>query len=294
MTMKSIPLAIAMSLVLRITVLVATSIISSGKNMINFLNSLSYKNTINHPGLCQQTTLTSCTCPGYEVVFECAVSGGFATIWQGTALANCGDSRISLRHSQFTREGGYTINRTCGSSRTITGQAVSVVNDTYVSQLTITASQELNDSTIECGGGSNIDIKLISLTSSTGTVLKYCMFTCFNDDNYSILCSIVCVPPPKNVTVSDATTNNITFTFTSPNALQNCPAVHYSIVSDNCGHCPNLTTSNSFSCNFDDSTESQECTITIQTLLCDSLFGTSNESITFSVPGWKLLSSVLQ
>ena len=122
-----------------------------------------------HPGLCQLTTLTSCTCPGYEVVFECAVSGGFATTWHGTALANCGDSRISLRHTVFTREGGYIISRICGSSGTITGQAVSVVNDTYVSHLTVTASQELNGSTIECNGGSTNGTKLISLTSSKDT-----------------------------------------------------------------------------------------------------------------------------
>ena len=97
--------------------------------------------------------VSSCTCPGYEVVFECAVSGGGSTTWQGTALANCDRSRIILRHSEFTKEGGYVINKMCGSSGTITGQAVSVVNDTYLSQLTITASEEVNGSTIECVGG---------------------------------------------------------------------------------------------------------------------------------------------
>ena len=122
-----------------------------------------------HLGLCQLRRLTSCTCPGYEVVFECAVSGNGSTTWQGTALANCDNSRIILRHSEFTREGGYVIRKICGSSGTVTGQGVSIVNDTYVSHLTITASQELNGSMIECNGGSTNGTKLISLTSSKDT-----------------------------------------------------------------------------------------------------------------------------
>ena len=100
-------------------------------------------------------------------MFECAVSGGGSTTWEGTALQECDSSRIILRHSEFTAEDGYMISRMCGSSGTITGQAVSVVNDTYLSHLTITASQEVNGSTIECVGGSSNDIdgRLISLTT---------------------------------------------------------------------------------------------------------------------------------
>ena len=51
--------------------------------------------------------ITTCTCPGSEAVFECAVDGGGATIWQGTALEECAGGRIILRHSQF--ESGYNI-----------------------------------------------------------------------------------------------------------------------------------------------------------------------------------------
>ena len=106
------------------------------------------------------------------------MSGGGSTTWKGTALANCDNSRIILRHSEFTREGGYVIRKICGNSGNITGQAVSVVNDTYVSHLTITASQEVNGSIIECVGGSTNGTKFISLNSSKerGIVHLSCLY----------------------------------------------------------------------------------------------------------------------
>ena len=92
--------------------------------------------------------ISSCTCRGYEAVFECTVFGDGATIWQGTALQQCAGQRIILRHSQF--EPGYNINQTCGSGGPVVGRAVSAVNGSYTSQLTINVSQQLNGSTIEC------------------------------------------------------------------------------------------------------------------------------------------------
>ena len=96
--------------------------------------------------------ITSCTCPGYKAVYECAVAGGGATIWQGTALEECAGGRIVLRHSQF--ESGHNIKRTCGTSSPVVGRTVSVVNDSYTSQLTINISQHLNGSIIECASDS--------------------------------------------------------------------------------------------------------------------------------------------
>ena len=109
---------------------------------------------------------TSCTCPGHEVVFECNATGGAATIWQGSALEECDEGRILLRHSEFTNEDGYVISNTCGSSGQITARTVSVSMSLFVSQLTIIATQQLNGTTVECTDDNTLvyGTRILSLT----------------------------------------------------------------------------------------------------------------------------------
>ena len=108
----------------------------------------------------------SCTCPGHEVVFDCNATGGSATIWQGSALEECDEGRILLCHCQFTNEDGYVISKTCGSSGQITARAVSVSMGSYVYQLTLIASQQLNGTTVECTDESSLvyGTRILSLT----------------------------------------------------------------------------------------------------------------------------------
>ena len=109
-------------------------------------------------------TLSSCICPGYEVAFECVVTddGAFATIWSGTALDHCSNERIILRHTQFNQS-GYGITQTCGDSGPIIGCAVSVVSDSYTSQLIVNVSHSLLGANVECisDRGSRVGIKQI-------------------------------------------------------------------------------------------------------------------------------------
>ena len=115
------------------------------------------------------TTLSSCICPGYEAVFECVVTGSGATIWSGTAFDNCTNinDRIILLHSRFNQR-GYNINDTCGDGGQIIGHAVSAVNNSYISQLTINITQSLIGANIVCArqsnGESHVGKKQIQLT----------------------------------------------------------------------------------------------------------------------------------
>ena len=120
------------------------------------------------------TTLSSCVCLGYEAVFECVVTGGGATVWRGTALNHCPNERITLLHSYFNQI-GYNISDTCGDIGQVIGHAVSVVNDSYTSQLVVNVSQNLIDANVEfeCAkqsdGESHIGRERIQLT--TGTII---------------------------------------------------------------------------------------------------------------------------
>ena len=65
--------------------------------------------------LSEGTVLTSsCICSGQEAVFRCTIDGGVTTVWRGSALENCSDGSITLRHSQFGNQ--LTVNKTCGTT----------------------------------------------------------------------------------------------------------------------------------------------------------------------------------
>ena len=121
------------------------------------------------------TTLSSCICPGYEAVFECVVTSGGATIWSGTAFDRCSSDRITLRHNPFINQPGYSISQNCGDSGPIIGRAVSVVNDSYTSQLIINVSQSLIGTNVDCGSdnGSHVGTKQILVTTGTCIIYYY-------------------------------------------------------------------------------------------------------------------------
>ena len=114
---------------------------------------------LNHLEGGELTTLNSCICPGYEVVFECVVTGDGATIWSGTALDRCSSDRIILRHSQFNQF-EYSLDQTCGDSGPIIGRAVSVENDSYTSQLIVNVSQSLIGTNVKLGVQVTVDLLL--------------------------------------------------------------------------------------------------------------------------------------
>ena len=84
------------------------------------------------------------SCPGDALTTECAIMGDGATVWLGTAF-QCKDSsnEILLLHRLFGES--YSYIHTCNN-----GAALGVVNDSYISQLNVTVSLELNNTTVVC------------------------------------------------------------------------------------------------------------------------------------------------
>ena len=89
------------------------------------------------------------SCPGNVLTTECVITGGGTTIWRGTAFQCDSNNRefISLRHSQFLESS--KPEGTC-SNGAIVARTLGVVNGSYVSQLNVTVSPELNNTTVEC------------------------------------------------------------------------------------------------------------------------------------------------
>ena len=89
--------------------------------------------------------LTSCTCPGHQLIFECTTFGSGATVWMGTALDQCPRDQVFMRHSEFQSGGTWTC-----SNEQIVGRTVGVSNQSYTSQLAVTVNAGLNGREIQC------------------------------------------------------------------------------------------------------------------------------------------------
>ena len=92
------------------------------------------------------STSQAISCPGDVLTTECTTMGGGVTVWRGTAF-QCARNEIALRHSQFG--GSYNYTASCNNGA-IVARALGVVNDSYISQLSVTVSLELNNTTVEC------------------------------------------------------------------------------------------------------------------------------------------------
>ena len=113
--------------------------------------------------------ISSCTvCFGQEAVFRCTVNGGVTTTWRGSALENCSDGSITLRHSQFGN-GTTTINKTCGTTGQVAGRTISVENGSYTSNLIIEDTQQIIGSQIICTNNMDDEsnVTLFQLVSGT-------------------------------------------------------------------------------------------------------------------------------
>ena len=100
----------------------------------------------------------NCLCPDDVVTFLCNVSAGAATVWKGSTsiFFNCPDSQneIILRHYRF--EDG--ISGTCNDGEVI-AYSIEFTNNSYISQLNVTVSPEMQNGTVECiqdGPGTNV------------------------------------------------------------------------------------------------------------------------------------------
>ena len=94
------------------------------------------------------STNQAISCPGDVLTTKCTNIGGGATVWLGTAFqcdSNCNE--IILWHSQFN--GSYNNIASCNNGA-IVARALGVVNNSYSSQLNVTVSPELNNTTVEC------------------------------------------------------------------------------------------------------------------------------------------------
>ena len=79
-----------------------------------------------------------------------------------------------------------------------------------------------------------------------------------------------------NVKLVDVSLRQISFKWNS--TVPVCPVLHYDILSSNCGICPTITTNTTVTCT-DVPTDGSVCTFTVQTVICDPIYGTMSDTV---------------
>jgi hypothetical protein len=114
-------------------------------------------------------TVNSCTCEGYDQVYECRITGSGATVWSGSAF-NCPatNNEIFFFHSSFG------IEATCNGGA-IVGRTIRTENNTYISQLTVSVGAEMIGRNISCfhDGATSKLIGSSILTLSRGNIVTH-------------------------------------------------------------------------------------------------------------------------
>jgi hypothetical protein len=128
-------------------------------------------------GIAQENELrviSSCSCPGCELVVECTITGGsgVVTVWQGTIFDGCLNEKITLRHSGFIS--GIEIQESCGARGPVVGRSASVAGGSFTSQLLVNITEDLFGRTIECANESGQIVGSKQIDTSSG---KACMHT---------------------------------------------------------------------------------------------------------------------
>ena len=112
----------------------------------------------------QEFLLSSCTCIGSSLIYECTAVGPGATIWKGSAF-NCPETvnEVQLLHSQFRNQDRYTTMETCNNGQ-IVGYAVDVSEHLeFRSRLLVqVTSSAMNGTTVECYYDDGDEIHLLN------------------------------------------------------------------------------------------------------------------------------------
>ena len=149
--------------------------------MHEFLN-LNYMIHVCHTGFESATgrleSKSTCTCPGYNLTFECTVMAdqlGGLTLWEGTAL-NCESTQneIRLLHSRYSEGRAYSCN-----GGAVEGRGLRVEGHAYTSQLVVNVSTEMIGRGIQCvydDGTITHLVGMATITPTTGMHMHDCTF----------------------------------------------------------------------------------------------------------------------
>ena len=224
-----------------------------------------------------------CACPEDQLVYECSVTGGFATVWRGSAF-DCGlaSNEIILRHSRLN-----PVAECSNANGHLVAQIVEAINDTFTSQLNVTVSEDMNNKTIECAIQYENGTVSVTMTTIIIVLGKYYCYNRFYRVQYADFISES--DPDLIINKIHRIQNNMThlnfnwlneIVLTMPyyGICSGSVQYYYEIYSINCGECPKMTTDTNAVCALPIEDNTRGCTFYVQSQVCG--YSTGNASIT--------------
>ena len=217
--------------------------------------------------------LHQCSCLGFHLAFECAVTGeAGATVWRGS-IFQCPSTNntITLLHSVFTQMRG------CNNGAII-GRGISSQNSCYISQINITTSSSMNNGTVECLYNTGSVTSVIGTSMITVISGKLYYYT-EHQKGLMTICFILCpdpLPPPNDVSILTINSTQLAFGW-SPVAAE-CPTIYYSTDTIGCGVCETITHLPIAYCT-EVRITGQTCTFAIRTNACNGLVGDKSKPV---------------
>ena len=234
--------------------------------------------------------LNSCTCSGHNQVYECTVVGEGATVWKGTAFECAATNNEIVLFHEYNN--GMSSNQRMCNNGTIVGRIIMAENGTYTSQVTVAIRPEMANRSIQCIydsiDGTTTEIGSAILTITTGgcfllagisyhaVIICHILISCMH------LYSTVPFPPPTDVYIVDLSLRQVVFKWSSVSST--CHHIRYNIISNNCGHCPDITTHTTATCT-GILASGQQCTVALQTIVCNNLIGNTSKEIEIVLRG---------
>ena len=215
-------------------------------------------------------------CPEDILVFVCSVSGGGATVWEGS-IFNCryNTNEIILRHSAL--DNGVTEARTCNDGNIVVYD-IDVTNNTYSSQLNVTVSLEMHNGTVKCIhdtlNATSVLVRVYTLILATGIHAEHNVVVIIIK---FLLTTKQHAEPPGDIRISDISPNQFTIRWSPASLASNCPPATYNIATTNCGMCPNTTSDTFITCT-NLTINGRICSLVVQTKACRH--GSSEHSAT--------------
>lgn len=239
--------------------------------------------------------LNSCTCPGHNQVYECTVVGEGATIWKGTAFECAATNNEIVLFHEYSN--GMSSNQRACNNGTIIGRIIRAENGTYTSQVTVVVRPEMASRSIQCIydsiDGTTTEIGSAILAITTGSYYMHadaCIAAIMIMQIRFSLYHTLTVPfaPPTDVYIVDLSLRQVIFKWSAVSST--CLQIRYNIVSHNCGECPDITTHTTATCT-GIPTNGQQCTFTLQTIVCNNLIGNTSKEIQIVLRGNTLIVS---
>ena len=209
---------------------------------------------------------------------------------------NCPSNEIVLQHINFDLSASGECN-----NGAIIAESLGVNDNRYTSRLSIIYREEFAGRNVTCihDNGLTFSSTLTAtiIHNNIGNTIASCLWwliIIIANETHSIIIIIIPIsvsfPSPSNVHLIDAAPQQLTFSWNP--VAPNCAAIHYNILTQNCGNCPSSTPHTTVVCHDMNVGADLTCSFVVQNVrTCDDITGNMSDPVKVHLKGSILIYS---